>query len=165
MTERFKEIFKHTLKWEGGDKLHNVAGDRGAATKYGISYNFNKHKFKTYNDFVNMTFETAAKIAYDDYYMPVRAYLANPEAEAMLFDIAFNMGVKTAVKLAQRALKIKDDGIIGDVTKEALKRLNKLKLYDERAKYYSRIILNDPTQNKFFKGWNNRNDYFLKTNI
>lgn len=163
--KRFEEIYKHTLKWEGGDKLHNVSSDAGGWTKFGISYNNNKKHFKDLEDFKNMTFEKASEIAYNDYYKPLDLGIVNPKVQAMFFDIAFNMGVKRAIILAQRALGLTDDGIIGKNTRANLHALDKTKLNNERVKYFNAIAKNNPTQSKFLKGWLNRADYFLKTEI
>lgn len=163
--ERFKEIYKHTLKWEGGDKLHNVAGDSGGWTKFGIAYNYNKQHFKSLEEFKNMGYNKACEIAYEHYCKPLFLELVNKESQAMLFDIAFNMGVKRAIILAQRALNLVDDGILGKNTKASLKTLNKVKLNEQRVKYYNSIVKNNPSQNKFLKGWSNRSDYFLKETI
>ena len=163
--KRFQEIFKHTLKWEGGDRLHNVSGDSGGWTKYGISYNNNKHHFKSLDDFKQMSFEKASEIAYNNYYLPLDLGIVNKPVQAMLFDIAFNMGVKRAIVLSQRALGLVDDGIIGKNTRAALHKLDKVSLNNERVKYFNDIVRNNPSQSKFLKGWLNRADYFLKTNI
>lgn len=162
--ERFKELYKHILEWET-TKLHEVSGDAGGWTKYGIAYNFNKHHFKSLEDFKNMDFEKACAITYENYYKPLSLDLAQLESQAMLFDMAFNMGVKTAVKLAQMALGLKDDGVIGNITKSKLPFLCKEKLYNERVKYYRAIVDNKPSQKKFIKGWLNRADYYLNNNI
>lgn len=165
MTERFKELYRHVLKWEGGDKLHNVSGDTGGWTKYGIAYNYNKQHFKSLDDFKDLTFDEASEITYKNYYLPLNLNLVKSESQAMLFDIAFNMGVKRAIILAQRALDITDDGIAGKNTIANLPKLDKKKLYDERVKYYNAIVKNNPTQKKFLKGWLNRSGYYLKNNI
>lgn len=163
--ERFKEIYKHTLKWEGGDKLHNVSGDAGGWTKYGVAYNKNKSKFKSLYEFKAMDYNKASEIAYNNYYKPLQIGYVNKSAQAMYFDIAFNMGVGTAIKMAQRALGITDDGIIGKVTLSRLGSLDKTKLYNERMKRYNSIVKNNPSQAKFLKGWTNRANYFLTTSI
>lgn len=163
--ERFKEIYKHTLKWEGGDKLHKISGDAGGWTKYGIAYNMNKSKFKSLDEFKAMNYDRSAEIAYSNYYKPLNMGSVNKSAQAMYFDIAFNMGVGTAIKLAQRSLGIKDDGIIGKITLSKLSSLDKTKLYNERMKRYNSIVRNNPSQSKFLKGWTNRANYFLNTNI
>jgi len=165
MTERFKELYKHVLKWEGGDKLHNVSGDTGGWTKYGIAYNFNKQHFKSLDEFKNMTFDKAAEITYNNYYLPLSLDRVKKESQAMFFDMAFNMGVKRAVILAQRALGIDDDGILGKESKSKLPNLSKQELYNQRVKYYNSIVTNNPTQKKFLNGWLNRSDYYLKEKI
>lgn len=162
---RFKEIYKETLKWEGGDKLHNVSGDSGGWTKFGISYNNNKKHFKSLEDFKNMTFEKASEVAYDNYYKPLHLESVQEESKAMLFDIAFNMGVKRAIILAQRALNINDDGIIGKQTLSSFTQLCKIKLYDQRVKYFNAIVKSNSSQSKFLKGWLNRSEYFLNKTI
>ncbi len=165
MIERFKEIFKHTLHWEGGDKLTNIIGDAGGWTKYGISYEKNKVHFDSLEDFKAMTYETACEIAYQDYCEAIHLDLVNPEAQAMYFDISYNCGPTAAIKMAQRALNLTDDGRLGKVTKAALKVLNKAKLYEQRVNYYNAIVKAKPLQQKFLTGWINRSNYFLTTDI
>lgn len=156
----FKLYYEHTLKWEGGSKLHNVEGDSGGWTKYGIAYNYNKHHFKSLDDFKAMTFEKACEITYENYYLALYLDLVNPDAREQLFDIAFNAGVKRAFILAQRALGLTDDGVCGKVTKACLKNLDNAKLYNERVKFYMSLAKNNPKLNKFLKGWLNRaNDF------
>lgn len=165
MDQRFKDIYNEILKWEGGDKLHNVSGDSGGWTKYGIAYNYNKQHFNSLEDFKKMTFEKASEITYDNYYKPLQLDLVNKESQAMLFDMAFNMGTKKAIILAQRALGIVDDGVVGNKTKTALQSLKKEDLYNERVKFYNTIVKNNPTQKKFLKGWLNRSKYYLDKKI
>lgn len=162
MTEEFKKMYTKTLKWEGGSKLHNVEGDSGGWTKYGIAYNYNKKHFKSLEEFKKMTYEKASEITYENYYKPLNLELISSEkAKEQLFDIAFNAGIKRAIILAQRALGIKDDGIIGKQTKESLKILDNNKLYKERVKFYNAIVANKPSQRKFLKGWLNRSNDFI----
>jgi lysozyme family protein len=163
--ERFKEIYQHTLKWEGGSTLHNVAGDAGGWTVFGIAYNFNKQHFKSLEDFKDLTYDKACEIAYQNYCVPLHIDLVPEDVQAMYFDIAFNSGVKRAFILAQRALNIQDDGICGKQTMKALEGLNKAALGEERIKFYNGIVKNNSTQKKFLKGWLNRAAYFKDTDI
>jgi lysozyme family protein len=112
-----------------------------------------------------MDYPKACTIAWENYCQPIHLELVNQEAQAMLFDISFNMGQKTAIKLAQRALGLEDDGILGNITKNALKGLDKAKLYQARVNYYQAIVNNNPSQKKFIKGWLNRANYFLNESI
>lgn len=165
MKDRFEKIFQHTLKWEGADKLHLVKGDSGGWTKYGIAYNYNKKHFKSLDDFKAMDYSKAAEIAFNNYCSMLHLELVPQDCQAMLFDMAFNMGVKRAIVLLQRALNVKDDGILGSKTKEALEGLKKADLYEQRVKYYNAIVKNNQTQKKFLKGWLNRAFYFLENKI
>jgi lysozyme family protein len=165
LLERFKEIFQHTLKWEGGEKLHNVAGDAGGWTKYGIAYNYNKKHFKDLEDFKSMKYDKACEIAFENYCKPLPLELIPEDCQALVFDIAFNSGIKKAIQLVQRALNLVDDGVCGPKTKAALKNLDKGELADERDKFYNAIVASNQTQKKFLKGWLNRSDYFRDTEI
>lgn len=89
-----------------------------------------------------------------------------------LYDTAVNTD-RNAVKFLQRAISrcnygtdipdLNDDGVIGNKTLQALESL--LPKYEkavfnamngEQYKHYDKICANDPTQEKFFKGWMNR---------
>jgi lysozyme family protein len=74
-----------------------------------------------------------------------------------IMDFAVNAGAKTSVRLAQKVVGVKDDGIIGNNT------LNALNFFDERlfiaefklAKIdrYCDIVDEKPNQLKWLKGW------------
>ncbi|CUU81854.1 Predicted Peptidoglycan domain [Campylobacter hyointestinalis subsp. hyointestinalis] len=77
-----------------------------------------------------------------------------------LFCFGCNAGIKTAIKLAQRVVNIKDDGIIGDKT------INALNSFDENEfdiafdgaeiEYYDKLIAKNPRLSLYKKGWYNR---------
>jgi lysozyme family protein len=162
---RFQEIFSHTLLMEGGGKLHNVKGDSGGYTKFGVAYNYNKQHFKSLDEFKKMTYDKACEIAYLNYCVPIQLDLVSKDCQAMLFDFAYNAGCKTAIKAVQRIFELTVDGILGAKTKAVLGKLDKETLYYQRMMFYQKIVENDESKNKFFKGWKNRADYFLKTSI
>jgi lysozyme family protein len=82
-------------------------------------------------------------------------------------DTAVNAGVKKAVQLLQRAVGVKDDGIFGPVTKQAVLQADYGGLYRrliaERIRFRGRIITIDPTQAKFAAGWANRDAEFVES--
>lgn len=55
-------------------------------------------------------------IAYTGYWLPARCDLLPQMASVAHFDCAFNMGTAGAIKVAQHAAGVKDDGIVGPVT-------------------------------------------------
>jgi lysozyme family protein len=57
-------------------------------------------------------------------------------------------------------LKVKDDGMVGPSTLNALNTIDKVnfleQVYEARLAFIQNIIKNDPSQEKFEKGWMRR---------
>ena len=161
--DRFKkEIFKHTLLWEGvsniskGGKLHVVPGDSGGYTIWGIAYNKNKEMFSNFDEFKNLTYEQAAAIAFVRYYKAVQAFVLPKESQLMYFDMAYNLGVGRAIRLMQRCAGVREDGVIGPMTRSKMKFITEDCLYQERIGFYNSIVKSKSSLSKFLKGWLNR---------
>lgn len=146
------------MQVEGGSKLHNVAGDSGGWTRYGISYNNNKNYFSSLEDFKNITEEEGQLIGFSKYYISSGTQYVSQDAKDMFFDTAFNMGQARAIKLAQKCLGLTQDGIIGPVTKAKLALLTEASLRKERESFYYSLV----KLKKFLKGWLNRLDIISK---
>lgn len=158
-----KNVFIHTLKWEGGGKLHNVSGDSGGWTIWGIAYNHNKEVFKDLNDFKDTTYDEAAAIAFVKYFLSSGADYVPANHQLMYFDTAYNLGVPRAITLAQRCIGVKDDGILGPMTKSKLILLTEDCIYQGRKGWYNYLVKTNVKFNKFIKGWMNRaNDILSK---
>lgn len=162
--ENFKKnIFVHTLRWEGGGKLHNVKGDSGGWTIWGIAYNYNKKLFENFEDFRDTTYEEAAAIAFVKYFLSSHADKVPPSSQLMYFDMAYNMGVIRAIKIAQKCVNVTADGIVGPITKSKLCLLDEDCLYKERSGFYNMLVRRNRKFQKFIKGWMNRtNDIYNK---
>lgn len=159
----FKDnIYKHTLVWEGGGKLHNVVSDSGGWTVYGISYNNNRQHFNSLEDFKKMSYEKACELAYNEYYLPIKANLVPNEAKLMYFDIGFNAGNSRAIKLMQRCIGVADDGKIGPITESKMNGVTSQCLYEKRKAFYNSLVANKPSLGKFMKGWMNRTEAIYK---
>ena len=111
------------LVFEGGDRVHTVAGDPGGTTKYGISA-------RAYPeiDIAGLTYEAARAIYFDDYWRRSRAVEMPPAIALVVFDAAVNQGVGAAGKALQRALRaagerVVIDGLIGSRTLAAVERV------------------------------------------
>lgn len=161
--EQFKKnIFIHTLKWEGvtniskGGNLHNVAGDSGGYTLWGIAFNNNNDVFKNFDDFKDTTYEEAASIAYIKYYRAIGAFILPESARLMYFDIAYNMGNMRAIKIMQSCAGVNPDGLIGPVTREKMLHITEEFLYTKRNSTYNQLVRANVKLNKFLKGWLNR---------
>lgn len=160
--EQFKKMFKHTLEWEGGSKLHKVPGDSGGWTKYGIAYNKNKHLFDSLDDFFDTTYEEAALIAFSEYYLPIKTYLLPIESQLMYFDMAYNMGNHRAIRYMQRCAGVKDDGIIGKITMSKMHLVKEECLYNQRNNWYYYLARTTTWAKKFLRGWLNRSKSIFK---
>ena len=154
--EVFKEFFKHTLRWEGGGKLHNIKGDSGGWTIWGIAYNKNKHLFNSLEEFKKLSYEEAYHIAYNKYYLPIQTDKLPYNCQLLYFDMAYNMGNSRAIKIVQKCLGLKQDGVIGKITKSKLHLVDVECLYVQRNEWYKLLKNKTSWANKFYKGWMNR---------
>ena len=76
-----------------------------------------------------------------------------------LFLLGVNAGIKIAIKVGQKSCGIVEDGIIGKQTINAWKTAGakECKKFTEiEIKYYGSIIIKDPSQERFRRGWLNR---------
>lgn len=150
----FNKAFAFVMKNEGG--YNHDLEDAGGETKYGIS----KRSYPNV-DIANLTEEQAAEIYERDFWAP---YASFPDRIATkVFDLAVNMGHKQAVLILQRALRccgalnVKDDGVLGPVTKSAVQIANQdlliVALRSETAGFYRLLAAKTPSQQKFLDGW------------
>jgi lysozyme family protein len=165
----FYDAWQKTMKWEGGGKAHEVTGDTGGLTKWGISKKAYPHL-----DIKNLTARDALIIAYQDYWVLMHCDKIATVCEKTaghVFDIGFNMGHKWGIKMLQRAINklaskqvIDEDGIFGKATYMALQCCNKDilagALKDVRLQRFKFLAATRPINMKFLKGWTNRaNDF------
>jgi lysozyme family protein len=164
--ERFDIFFKHTMKWEGGDQYHEVPGDPGGATKYGIS-----QKAYPELDIEELTYEQALAIYHEDYYPSYIDAIEHDETAGRLFDFGVNAGPARAAKVLQTAANdelagrgdislrpLKVDGQVGPATLRLVNALG-ADMYDEFhrriAEFYTNLAAR-PQLKKFLRGWLNR---------
>lgn len=84
--------------------------------------------------------------------------LKSQELATWLFDKRVNMGLKRPIQFLQRALALTDDGIFGPLTLNGANnyepQVNLLEEVRGQAReFYNHLAANDPTQQKFLKGW------------
>jgi len=127
--------------------------DDGGETKYGIS-----KKSYPNEDIKNLTLERAIEIYKRDYYdkLPINK-IEDIKIAWKLFDMCVNFGILEGTKILQRALGVKDDGIIGKITLTAINNANynelMIKIIKEQVKKYTTIVKNNPNKIKFLNGW------------
>lgn len=139
---------------EGRRETH-IANDHGGDTKFGLSQAANPEL-----DIHTLT-EAQARATYARKYWAPAACDALPEPVATAhFDAAVNHGVHEAAIQLQQALGVVEDGQIGPKTLAAVNALHPMELLvtlqGYRALYYHALVLHDPSQQKFLRGWFDR---------
>jgi len=173
---RFEQAFKITERNEGG--YANNPADHGGETYAGIARNFwpnwsgwaiidaAKRTTKT-APLINQYAKTngidahVAKFYKQNFWDVNKLDLFNDQQLANnVYDFGVNSGTKKAAKVLQQALKIKDDGIIGNQTLAAVNAYNGKDLYNlyngARTEFYNRLASQSPDQHQFLKSWLSR---------
>lgn len=112
----FDEAFERLIGHEGGYVNHR--DDPGGETKFGIA----KRSYPG-EDIPNMTIERAKQIYARDFWGPAGCDAMPDSAKLQVFDTAVNSGVKTAIRLAQKALDVPADGVLGPQTLQVLQSM------------------------------------------
>lgn len=159
-----KKLTPLILKWEGGYVDHK--NDKGGCTNMGVTigtYRSLINKNATCSDVKNMTkehFETVLKSFWNRW----RANeLMNQSVANILVDWVWASGV-WGIRIPQRILGVKEDGIVGVKTLANANAICQEGLFNEiktaRIKFVEDIVRNNPSQRVFLKGWINRiNDF------
>lgn len=149
----FDEAFERLIGHEGG--YSNNPKDPGGETMWGITKRVAEAN-GYHGSMASLTLAAAKEIARREYWTPCKAESFAGAIGFQLFDIAYNSGVSTSAKLLQRAVGVKDDGIIGPATIAATNKMEPLTvvclLNAKRIKFYTSLGA-WPT---FGKGWANR---------
>ena len=109
----FDKAFQITVGVEGG--YVNDPADPGGETRYGISKRAHPDV-----DIKSLTLDQARNIYRRDYWQAASCDSMPERIGHLVFDCAVHHGVKTAIKLLQRALKVADDGEFGPITRGTL---------------------------------------------
>jgi len=155
------EILKpFILSWEGG--FANIPGDRGGATNKGITIATYRNVFgkeKTVEDLKNISDEEWMHVFKSLFWNKWRADEIKSQSIAnLLVDWIWNSG-GYGIKIPQRILEVKIDGVVGPETIAAINDYPDEKelferLWHEREDFFRRIAVG--SQKKFLAGWLNR---------
>lgn len=141
------------LRAEGGYSAD--PDDPGGVTKYGIS----KRQYPLL-DINKLTIEAALEIYRRDYWVAYRLDELPEPAALVTFDGLVNHAPADAIRILQRSIGARADGIIGprtiDMTNRADQHQLILDMAARRLKLYAEIIERRPTSEKFRDGWNRR---------
>lgn len=82
----------------------------------------------------------------------------------LVYDGAVNHGVSWGVRLLQRSLGLREDGVVGPITLAAIRKKDPQQLYyayfTARRNFYLAIVANRPNQKVFLRGWMNRLEHY-----
>ncbi len=149
-TLTFLDIFNRLIGHEGG--YVNDPRDPGGETNWGITKR--TAQANGYQGSMRaMTREQAYKIYYSAFWLRYQCDKM-PEAVAyQFFDAAVNHGLGNASRMLQRAVGVVDDGVIGNMTIAAIKKMAIsdviMRLNAERLEFYCKLS----TFTTFGKGW------------
>lgn len=144
------------------DKGNYVEGDL-VGTKYGISApTLQKHlgKKPTADDMKNLNLETAIDILENKYYKKPGIDKLPESIRKNVLDMSINAGPDRAIKLLQKQIGAKQDGIIGPETINKSSKINTNSYVDTRKQYYESLAKRRPKNQKFLKGWLRRAESF-----
>ena len=146
----FDAAFDLLLKHEGGYSDH--AADPGGKTRFGVTEAVAREVgYK--GDMRELPLDLAKRIYKDRYWDAIKAEQLPPALRYPLFDAAVNSGPGQAVKWLQRALGVKDDGVIGPQTLAAANAANpdalRMRMLSQRLKFMAGLS-NWPA---FSRGW------------
>ena len=144
----FSRCIDPILAEEGGRSDH--AADPGGVTNYGIS----QRSYPTL-DIAALTLADAQALYRRDYWQPIHGDQLPSGLDLLMLDCAINQGPATAIKLLQRTLQIREDGIIGQETLNAAATAMPGLLDTFAAERALRYELN-PNEATFGRGWYRR---------
>lgn len=152
------------LRHEGG--WSNDPLDHGGATMMGITLETaQRHGIPDAEALKNISPEKVEAIYRSDYWF--FDGIQDQRVATKVFDMAVNMGPRTAIRLLQRALNhacpgldLAQDGVLGPHTLEAANQeeVEALlrELVAEALLYYHAIVNREPRQARFLEGWTKR---------
>lgn len=108
----FDTAVRFVLSMEG--EPSNDPRDPGGYTKHGLS-------IRSHPETATLSKDAAIQVYKTNYWDSIAGDEIHPAWALLLFDMAVNQGVKPAIKLAQKAVGVAQDGIMGPVTIQALK--------------------------------------------
>ena len=164
MKDNFDASFEHVIKSEGG--YVNDLADRGGETNLGVTIGawgaYLGREIKT-SEMKALTKEIVKPFYRTMYWDKVKGDNLPIGVDYAVFDFAVNAGTGRAAKFLQRSIGAVDDGVIGSGTLGLVNKTDPQKLLDnfadQKQRFYNGLATNNPTQQKFLKGWLARVDH------
>lgn len=152
-------IYQFVRGEEGGTA--NLKGDAGKLTKYGVTQAY-YNGFRDRKGFPRRTViqisEDETFSVYEEFWNSAQCDLLDWPINIAHFTFAFNSGTEQAIRILQRALNLQEDGILGPISRSAIKYYNTdpmakqlltTKLLLEQVFFYDSLDENHPEKTNF----------------
>jgi len=149
----FDQAFDILLKHEGGFSDH--AADPGGKTRFGITEAVAR-EVGYRGDMRELPLDLAKRIYKDRYWDAVRAEELPEAIRYAVFDAAVNSGPSQAIRWLQRAVGVRDDGVIGPQTIAAVRAADPQALLRRMLSARLRFMTDLPAWPTFGRGWARR---------
>lgn len=153
-----EDIISDILRREGGYVDHPA--DKGGTTNWGITKaTLAAHRMRpvTEDDVKALSEDEARSIYRQRYIIDTRLHrIVDTRLRALLVDMAVLHGARNAIKMLQKVVGVREDGILGPVTWKAIDNTTRVLVTAERARFFGRILSRDQSQYVFAAGWMNR---------
>lgn len=149
----FDQAFDILLKHEGGFSDHPA--DPGGKTRFGITEAVAR-EVGYRGDMRELPLDLAKRIYKDRYWDAVRAEELPEAVRYAVFDAAVNSGPRQAALWLQRAVGVKDDGIIGPQTLAAVRAADPERLLRRMLAQRLRFMTQLKNWPSFSRGWARR---------
>lgn len=176
ISNKLEAMFEEIVKKEGG--FVNHPNDRAGPTKFGVTIKTLSSYLRrkaTVADVRNLTKDQAIDIYFRMFYYLPNIHALPKELQLLVTDMSVNHGPGNAIFILQDVLAtcgmLSEEDIDRDLGPKTAKAaadlyakigddmINKLVL--RRKEFYRNIVLEDPSQKVFLKGWLTRADSFL----
>ena len=149
----FDTAFHTLLKHEGGFSDHPA--DPGGKTRFGITEAVAREAGYR-GDMRELPLDLAKRIYKDRYWDAVRAEELPAAVRYAVFDAAVNSGPSQAARWLQRAVGVRDDGIIGPITLGAVRAADPERLLRRVLAQRLRFMTGLSNWPAFGRGWARR---------
>lgn len=158
MKANWSRSFAQMLKSEGG--YVNDPHDRGGETNLGVTRAaWSEYLGRPVRDgeMRALTAATVEPFYRSRYWNRCRCDELPSGVDYAVFDFAVNAGPGRSIKTLQRAAGVADDGVIGQVTMNAVAKVDAMTLIERfsaaKTAFYQSLVARDASQHKFIKGW------------
>lgn len=168
---KIEKLVPIIFQWEGG--WSDRKADRGGKTNMGVTlstwksqgYDKNGDGGIDEHDLKLIDKTDVVTLLKNGYWDKWKAdMIRNQSIANLLVDWVWNSGIH-GIKIPQRLMGLKTDGVVGPITLNSVNNANQRNLFfmikEARLEFIDDIVKNDPTQKANLNGWKNRINSFI----